>query len=390
MSHSGGKQKFQPEKSFDISGKIKFGGSKSREKKFNYRDIGLTLLCQSENIYIDQSKSDSLGKFSFSVPLLYGKPHSLLQSTTSKGKPFFGDILLNVSAVPPRFIKPQPEMYNITSPAIEYIRQLQAVKKVEISKNPAYGAMTLNLPEVTVTAKAKNWYLNFEKEAKKIANLDSLDPEGNKYESIYDLLIREFGATMYTIKPGFKTILLPCVSVLGPDSYFPIYLINGKVYFNAGEHGEVFEGWLNYLSVIPVNEIKTLMVLPPGNVASYYADPLVRMDMRQSMVVIETYSHNIFYRGDPLGIKTFILDGLDAPRIFYSPRYDDPFRKSPVYDGRSTLFWGPSIRTDSIGQAKIEFFTSDRKTNSEVIVNGIEIGTGNPGQGKALVNSTSK
>ena len=113
------------------------------------------------------------------------------------------------------------------------------------------------------------------------------------------------------------------------------------------------------------------------------------MDIRQSLVVIETYSDNSF-RGDPQGIKTFILDGLDAPRAFYSPRYEGPLRKSPVYDGRATLLWEPSIKTDTKGQAKIEFFTSDRQTSLEVIVNGIEVGSGNPGQGQALINSYGK
>ena len=108
----------------------------------------------------------------------------------------------------------------------------------------------------------------------------------------------------------------------------------------------------------------------------------------QSMVVIETYSKNT-YRGDPRGIETFILDGLDAPRVFYSPRYESPLRNSPVYDGRVTLFWEPSLQTDAYGQAKVEFYTSDRQTGLEVIVNGIEAESGYPGEGDAQINITT-
>jgi hypothetical protein len=129
------------------------------------------------------------------------------------------------------------------------------------------------------------------------------------------------------------------------------------------------------------------MVLAPGSIPGYYADPDLSTYVRQSMVVIETY-YNDWFRGDPQGIKTFILDGLDAPRTFYSPRYDGPLKNSPEYDGRATLYWQPSIRTDSIGQAKVEFFTSDRRTRLEVNVNGIESESGNPGQGKTLINFT--
>jgi hypothetical protein len=170
------------------------------------------------------------------------------------------------------------------------------------------------------------------------------------------------------------------------SDYFPIYVINGSTYFDAFQGGEVFINRLRTLSSLHVNEIKKLMVIPPGKIAEYYANSIAVMDgIWQSLVVIETYS-DFSYRGDPRGIKTFILDGLDSPRAFYSPRYEGPSKESPVYDGRATIFWEPSVRTDTTGQAKIEFFTGDRKTNLEVICNGIEVESGNPGQEKALIN----
>jgi hypothetical protein len=108
--------------------------------------------------------------------------------------------------------------------------------------------------------------------------------------------------------------------------------------------------------------------------------------IKQSLVVIETYSRNT-YRGDPDGIKTFILNGLDSPRAFYSPKYERANKENPSYDGRATLYWNPSVRTDAKGIATVEFYTGDRKTGLEVIVNGIESGSGSTGQGKAVINS---
>ena len=84
-------------------------------------------------------------------------------------------------------------------------------------------------------------------------------------------------------------------------------------------------------------------------------------------------------------LKTFILDGLDSPRIFYTPRYDGPAKESKLYDGRATLYWNPAVRTDQNGQAKVEFYTGDRKTGLEVIVNGIEVEKGNTGEGKSFI-----
>jgi hypothetical protein len=384
------KQKFQPEKSFDISGKIKFNGSKSREKKFNYQEVGLTLMCRSDNVYFDQSRPDSLGRFRFQIPLLSGKSHSLLQATNLKGKPLNGEISLNDTIAPPKFPNPLLQSYNIAIPTIENVHKSQAVKKTEISKNPYYGPMSVTLGEVTVTAKSKNWYRDFEHNATKVANLDSLDPSGQRYENIFDLLIREFGAREYTLRHidpplNLKTVLLHCIGGGGSDC-LPIYVINGNTYFDGSEDFVLLVSRLSTLSFLHVNEIKKIMVIPPGMIASHYASPdLLVGGIWQSLVVIETYS-DFSYRGDPRGIKTFILEGLDAPRVFYSPRYEGPSKDSPIYDGRATIFWEPSVRTDTTGQAKIEFFSGDRKTNLEVICNGIEVGSGNPGQGQALIN----
>jgi len=370
--------KYQPEKTFDISGKIKLIGSKSREKKFNYQDINLTLLCRSLNVYLDQSHPDSLGQFRFQIPLLYGKISSLLQATTSKRKPFYGEIVLDETLTTLRF-KSQPIAPDkLAQPEVEYFNQLQAVKKTEISKNPAYGIKTINLPEVTVKAKSKNWYRDFDRNAEKIANLDSLDPTGNKYRSLNDILVKEFGARYHETDDRTKTIFLPVVS-MKMDYWYPVYVINDETFLDEAEPMVEFYSKLYQLSTFPVNEIKKLVVLSPGNIPAHYASTDISPYVRQSLVVIETYSNNTL-RGDPPGIKTFILDGLDAPRIFYSPRYEGIFRNSPIYDGRATLHWEPSIRTDANGQAKVEFFTSDNPTTLEIIVNGIEPKSGNSGQ----------
>ncbi len=105
----------------------------------------------------------------------------------------------------------------------------------------------------------------------------------------------------------------------------------------------------------------------------------------QSLVYIETYS-NFFYRGDTLRVKTFLLDGLGMPRQFYSPRYEGASRNNSVYDSRATLYWNPSVLTNENGQAKIEFFTSDRKTEFEIVVNGMDIWSGAMGMTKILIN----
>jgi hypothetical protein len=107
------------------------------------------------------------------------------------------------------------------------------------------------------------------------------------------------------------------------------------------------------------------------------------------MVIIETYSKKT-YRGDIEGVKKFVINGLDVPRKFYSPRYDGPARSNPEFDGRITLYWNPLIITDSDGKAKVDFFTNDRKANQKVVVQGIEIENGNPGEGSSHIRMKSE
>ena len=412
--------KYYPERGFEVTGKVALHGNAN--KNFNYSDLGITILCPTENVYFDQTHSDSLGQFRFQIPLMQGKPLSLLKAFTSTGKlnrekipkekSFRGDILLDEIETPILFKTPLPPSIRIAAPTTEYVRQLQAVRKTEVSKAANGIAWHLNLPEFTIKGKDKDWYTHFEDEASKIADLDSLDPTGKKYDNIYDLLIRDFGARKCRYEDAAtETVILPCTS-LGPSKYYPIYVLNGQTYCNAGEDSFVYVSLLRGLTSIRVNEIKTLMVLPPGNIAYHYADskvffgdvtvkqifgePKIRAmgrfypGIKQSMVVIETYSKKNFYRGDPDGIKTFVLEGLDAPRVFYSPRYEGVTKDSKIYDGRATLYWNPSVRTNDKGEAKVEFYTGDRRTEMEVIVNGIEIGNGFTGQKVIMINSINK
>ena len=372
---------FMPERSYDISGEIKKFGNATRAAKFNYRDINLFLFCTSDRPYFEMSKPDSLGRFIFSIPLAYGRPTSLLQATTHRGKPFYCNIFLNELVSTPVFKRTLDPQYIRTSPAIENLPLLQATRKTIISKAPWEGAMSATLGEITVTAKAKNWYQDFRKEAIRVADLDSLDPSGGKYAGLNELLVKEFGAKYHSLQNGLiKTVWLPVVSFaphIGTE-WYPVYVINGKTFLKEDEPLEEFYSLLDQLSVFPVNEIKNIMVLPPGNIASHYASVDISQYIRQSLVVIETY-HDTF-RGDPTGIKTFIVDGLDTPRAFYSPRYEGLLKDSPIFDGRATIYWNPSIKTDENGYAKVEFFTSDRNTDLDLIINGTEIISGNTGQ----------
>jgi hypothetical protein len=63
---------------------------------------------------------------------------------------------------------------------------------------------------------------------------------------------------------------------------------------------------------------------------------------------------------------------IDPVNQFVSPDYSSSERKrSRIPDFRNTLYWNPSVKTDSVGRAKIEFWTSDFISEYEVNIQGI-------------------
>lgn len=66
-----------------------------------------------------------------------------------------------------------------------------------------------------------------------------------------------------------------------------------------------------------------------------------------------------------------IVQGYFTAREFYVPNYEAPTEIEKIRpDLRTTIYWNPQVRTDSLGAAKVSFFTADAPTRYKVIVEG--------------------
>jgi len=385
--------KFQPERDVLVSGKIELPGKKKYKKTRDYRNMNLSLVLFGKSSFATQVVPDSMGKYTFHVPLFFGTTNGFLSAKTQRNKPFQGDIIVDEEANNPSFT-PVADLQNDPGyHTADYLNPVPLVQKPEKPKINKGEPKQIELKEVVVKTRDKFWYKRFDKEALKIVNLDSIDPNGNKYESLNDLLVREFrGRLVYNHKEGLGTVFLPCSSPgKGENDFFPVYVVNGNAFLTLGEKtsAQVTEK-LRFINSLHVNEIKKMMVLPPSAfIISNYEDEMERVGgLLPSMVVIDTYKKG--YRGNPDGGKTMILEGLEAPRAFYAPRYEGPEKNNPANDHRATLYWEPSINTNKDGITKVDFYTSDRATNMDVILNGMETGSGNTGQGQIRIKPPHK
>lgn len=88
-----------------------------------------------------------------------------------------------------------------------------------------------------------------------------------------------------------------------------------------------------------------------------------------------------------VGIHHLKYPGYYKAREFYVPKYDTPSDNHNLPDLRSTLYWNPSIKTDSTGRAHVSFFTSDVLSSYRIVLEGISHdGTLGHGEGKMKVN----
>lgn len=71
------------------------------------------------------------------------------------------------------------------------------------------------------------------------------------------------------------------------------------------------------------------------------------------------------------GITSFIANGYQKKRAFYSPKYDVKQDIRP--DLRTTVFWEPNLTTDEKGQAKISYNNTDKPGIYRVVIEGMDL-----------------
>ncbi len=64
--------------------------------------------------------------------------------------------------------------------------------------------------------------------------------------------------------------------------------------------------------------------------------------------------------------------GYSRPVEFYSPKYDTPEKKNDkTPDLRTTIHWDPAVKIDSTGVAKVQFYTADKDSFYNVVLEGV-------------------
>jgi len=176
----------------------------------------------------------------------------------------------------------------------------------------------------------------------------------------------------YVILPKMDEVfyeLLPHVSMKKRNSGYEI-LITDRINENRYESSPDL-----FLDGVKINDASIFEALDPSIVE--------RIDVIKEKYFVGEYSFPGLVNITTLSadFRTIPLPGymirlpyrvVDPVKSFISPDYSSSdLKNSPNPDFRNTLYWNPSVKTDSKGKVRIEFWTSDYVSEYEINVQGI-------------------
>jgi hypothetical protein len=133
--------------------------------------------------------------------------------------------------------------------------------------------------------------------------------------------------------------------------------------------GNVLDG--SHLNDIAPNDVYSIEVLRSVAAASIYGSSIAG----GALVITLRHggeSRKYLTSETASGVISYNFNGFYKPRIFYSPKYDNPKSNNNDPDLRSTIYWAPNIITDKDGKASFEYFNADTKGTYRIVVEGID------------------
>jgi hypothetical protein len=133
----------------------------------------------------------------------------------------------------------------------------------------------------------------------------------------------------------------------------------------------------------PVTMIDGVIIKDPAIIVNINPGNVEKIDVVKEQYMVGDYLFNgivniITKSGDlsNISVPDYLVrmqyKVFDTTAVFISPEYSAPEMKSRHEpDFRNTLYWNPSLKSGLDGKAKIEFWTSDIKTDYEINVIGV-------------------
>lgn len=356
---------FQPEPGLTVSGNVKGG---LFDKKI-MKGANLTLMTSGKPPSFAKQKTDSLGRFVFSLEDAYGPTQNILIQSADKSDKQ-KDYLITLDQ------KREPEVEYDHRRAVQkpdsivqaYIEKSITNKKAEDAFKDSAEGHTLQTVVVKtrfLSPQQKRVTDRFGKATVVIDGQEIRDKEEKWSYGLYSVLLFRFPDKVRIQRRGDGTLYAslfnnePTLVVIDgiPVLYYEYDIIPG----------------------IAPSEVKSFEVIPYAkNFFGLYCETVPRCDpltapMTGNVIAIYTYAGKGIEGARPVvGLKKTAVPVFSSTREFYSPRYDQLTPKEGQKpDLRNLVQWAPNLKTDTTGKCSLSFYNADAAGTVKVVVEAI-------------------
>ncbi len=324
-------QKYPVESSRQFSGKVT--GVFSALK-----DGSISLIAHKDSILgTSFVKPEEDGKFVFADVDYPDSTQYLIQALRKKGSSLAFIEMDSVEVFPPVVLPPLvvPEKRRSEEAYLEKANEKYTIEN---------GMRLINLAEVEVKGQRKI-QRKTESPYYSISSsfvLASEDIEKANFMTVFDLLRRLPGVTISGGEVSYRQATPMLILDNVPTENFDYSLLN-------------------------VNDISDAFVSPATSVM-----PIFGTRAANGAIVINTKKGFVEKNSLNKNMQVFTPIGYQQHVEFYSPTYEtEEQRRNSPPDLRSTIYWNPSVRTDSTGVAHLNFYSADSPSQYGIVLEGI-------------------
>lgn len=334
--------KFPVEESQTVSGEVlgMFGGAPKSTT---------VTICSLKDSYVEELPLGNTNKFLFPNCDFADSTTLLLQSKRAKG----GTTGLELKIDPETFPDanagiPLPKIgenpTDSTFIPLEYLDQLKEQYYAE------GGIRIINLSNVTVTAQRKHMF------------------NGQYVERVIgqEILNHFKGTSQLSEAMSYLRMSNVYDEITGEHTIVPNRSGAGAIDCFVVDDRKVSAQMFNN---IPPNRVEAMGYLEPGEAGRYGAEA------RYGAIVVrlkEGYTLNNVFDTPTLATVTVTPLGYKKPEAFYAPKYETSAAKADNNpDLRTTVYWDPCVKPDRNGKISLTFYTADKATVYDVILEGI-------------------
>ena len=327
--------------------------------------INLGIFTDRNSIFLS-TNTDPYGYFSFEGLDITGRADMFISATGKnermEGRIFIDSVLYDppppgeLTAILPKLIL-RPDEYSTMRQDAEI--RLAIRKKYKLSD-------TIDIGEVLITAERPDTEQEEKvKESRRVYGTPDKEmivspPMENFAGDVFDLIqgrIPGVKVERDPLKRNAVTVYIRNQKSIGDtEATGALILIDGRLMDGPDD--------INYVLALPAYMVDRIDVIN--------ASPLYGQKGANGSINIITRSGMRRVPGKPsLNTASVKFKGFDIPRIFNSPKHNNP--KDPDYssDMRSTIFWEPEIKIEKNENEMVEFYNADNSTTINILVEGV-------------------